>query len=356
MKSKKIKVFLGGYVNYINAQNLNCRALSEHLDPERFEVSTMLFPQTTARDFRPVRGVKYIRLWRPLRFGLYWAYLRGIVGADVIYLPKGEVSRFCYAVARLLGKKSFITVEGVMDKETLAGCVQSFGSEANVRNLYNRCDRVYSITKYMSSRNADALGVRSDGILYLGVEPDTFRIADKPHKKEGEPLDFVFIGSDVKRKRLNEFLDLAKAFPEDRFHVVGGHGDDIFKTMGYDPLPNVTAHGRLTHQELSALLRDMDAHVFPSRSEGFPKVTLETAAAGVPSIVYGDYGADEWITSGRDGYVVDRFEEIVDILKDLKANPDRLRTLSVNAVEMAKRFDWKSVMGQWEEAISALAK
>ena len=38
---KKIKVFLGAYINYTNAQNLNCRSIAEHLDKERFEVYTL---------------------------------------------------------------------------------------------------------------------------------------------------------------------------------------------------------------------------------------------------------------------------------------------------------------------------
>ena len=33
----RIKVFLGGYINYTNAQNLNCRAIAEHLNKDKFE-------------------------------------------------------------------------------------------------------------------------------------------------------------------------------------------------------------------------------------------------------------------------------------------------------------------------------
>ena len=37
----KIKVFLGGYINYTNAQNLNCRAIAGYLDKDKFLVSTL---------------------------------------------------------------------------------------------------------------------------------------------------------------------------------------------------------------------------------------------------------------------------------------------------------------------------
>ena len=37
----KIKVFLGGYINYTNAQNINCRGVAEHLDKNNFQVYTL---------------------------------------------------------------------------------------------------------------------------------------------------------------------------------------------------------------------------------------------------------------------------------------------------------------------------
>lgn len=38
---RRIRVFLSGVVNDTNAQNLNCRALLEHLDPTRYEVRAL---------------------------------------------------------------------------------------------------------------------------------------------------------------------------------------------------------------------------------------------------------------------------------------------------------------------------
>ena len=43
MRRKK-KVFLGAFLNYINAQNLNCLALAKYLDKEKFEVYALIFP------------------------------------------------------------------------------------------------------------------------------------------------------------------------------------------------------------------------------------------------------------------------------------------------------------------------
>ena len=116
-------------------------------------------------------------------------------------------------------------------------------------------------------------------------------------------------------------------------------------------LKNVNCHGTLNHQQLSQFLPTVQLHIFPSRAEGFPKVTLETAAAGVPSLVYDDYGADEWITTGKDGFVVKTLDEMKGVVQDLLDHPEKLQPLADNARAMAKRFDWSVVIKDWEREI-----
>lgn len=91
-----------------------------------------------------------------------------------------------------------------------------------------------------------------------------------------------------------------------------------------------------------------------SRSEGFPKVTLETAAMGVPSVVYGDYGASEWITTGKNGFVVDTIDEIEAVVKNLQQHPEQLDSLAKEAIKLAKSFDWKVLVKDWEKVIETV--
>jgi glycosyltransferase involved in cell wall biosynthesis len=100
----------------------------------------------------------------------------------------------------------------------------------------------------------------------------------------------------------------------------------------------------------------MDLHLFPSRSEGFPKVVLETAAAGVPSIVYADYGAGDWLSDGADGVVVETLADVEEVLKELSVNSQRLRKLSLGARRLAERYDWKHIAHHWDEKIRQLAR
>ena len=141
------------------------------------------------------------------------------------------------------------------------------------------------------------------------------------------------------------------------FHVVGGGvgGDGYAAQCKASGLANVVFHGSLTHDQLKAILPEVQLHVLPSRAEGFPKVIIETAGAGMPSLVYGDYGADEWITTGKDGFVVNTVDEMTAVIRDLVDHPEKMQPLADGARELARRFDAREVIKEWEVAIQQLA-
>ena len=92
-------------------------------------------------------------------------------------------------------------------------------------------------------------------------------------------------------------------------------------------------------------------HVFPSRSEGFPKVLLECAAAGVSSVVFSDYGAREWLKSG---FVVDTEAEMERQIQLLIQNPEVLQKASLASYSFAKTYSWSQIVKQWESVFSSL--
>lgn len=354
----RIKLFLGGYVNYLNAQNINCRALSETLDSGRFDITAMLFPLQTAADFRRVPGVRYLRMRRPGRLWRYILYFIGIARADVAYLPKGEISGFCLAVARCFKTNVFTTVEGLLDDFGLSLTRMTDTQKATYIANYAKFEpNLYAITRHISRDVAERRGLRfADRILYLGVNSEKFNSAGRRH---GSLSNIIFIGNTPSIKNISDFFSAAEAFPGIRFHIVGGNelkNGTVKSYIADHGLANVTYHGRLDHTALAELLKSMDLMYFPSRSEGFPKVHLETACAGVPTLCYSDYGASEWIDSGRNGLVVDTPEEALREIERLRENPEELRALSEGAVELGRKFDWKNTVGIWAEEIERLAE
>lgn len=336
-------------MNFLNAQNINCRALSEHLDQNQFKLMTILFWSGNAQDFIKVDGVRYIQARRPMWFFQYYVWFRGVAWADVAYLPKGECDKWCRFVANVFHTKVFTTIEGIMDEVLLS---RMKDPRKYLDHFYAYENRLYSITKYIASREKIVHSMNcQDTILYLGVETQNFC---KPHEEITRLKDVVFIGNDPIRKNAREFIEAAEKFPDVNFHIVGGNKLEdctIEEYIDSKSLKNVVYHGSLDHTHLAKLLSSMNLMFFPSRSEGFPKVMLETACAGVPTLCYDDYGAEEWIKNGYDGYVVKTKEEAFSIIQELKDNPYELKELSRNAVEMGKRFDWSILVKEWEKVI-----
>lgn len=368
--ARKIKVFLSGVVNSTNAQNLNCRALMKYLDPEKFEVRALAvysgnldLPDGTPRRvgksrlanafyatpkaFYPVRYPA--KIWHAIQL------VRGILWSDVAYLCKPEHWKLQRFVCRLFGKKAFKTIEGAFIGTNMEKALRLEGTPDGVRQSCAFTGHAYSITHAMQGVNERLLGLKTeDAILYLGVEPGTF-FNDGSRTKL---TDVCIIGGNLFYKGLDDFFQLASRFPQLTFHVVGSGLGNVNPASEVERhgLKNVIAHGEMTHATLAPFLKDIQLHVFPSRAEGFPKVTLETAAAGVPSVVYDDYGADEWIAHGKNGFVVKTLDEMAACIQGLLDEPAKLQPMAEAARALAKSFDWKVRVKDWERVIEELAK
>lgn len=352
---KRIKVFLGGYVDYLNAQNINCRALSEHLDLSKFEIMTMRFVESNAKDFVPTEGVKYLKLHRPSRIDIFRIYTQGIDWADVAYLPKGEIDAFCRWWAKICKTKLFTTLEGLISDTDLSKFPNDKKRQEYLCHFSKYEPYLYSITKFLVEDVGKRRGYHfAPEILYLGVESNMFL---NPNKVSNGLRNVCFIGNLLLTKNIHDFLNVSKVLPDVQFHIIGAREMGNVYVDEYiqrECLSNVTYHGRLDHAAMAKILEKMDIMYFPSRSEGFPKVHLETACAGVPTICYSDYGACEWITNGKNGYVVDTYEEAVSVLRDLQQYPEKLQELSRNATELGKRFDWGVLVKKWERVIESI--
>ncbi|MEG1581351.1 MAG: glycosyltransferase family 4 protein [Bacteroidaceae bacterium] len=354
MSKRRTKVFLGALVNCTNAQNLNCLALAKHLDKSKYEIMTMTV-YSGDLPVEKIQGVHYLQIRYPAKIWRPFYLIIGLLRCDVEYLPKPEYCCLCRFMLRILRKAAFQTIEGVFTGTNLDKALQSLHSISRIVTSLTYTRNTYSITQAMCAKNETALGIISNPkVLYLGVESQYF----KNDISRKQLTDVVIVGGNLKYKGLDDFLILAQHIPSLNFHIVGSGLGAISPTEEVHRLGlhNVICHGTLSHQELKELLKTVQVHIFPSHSEGFPKVTLECAAAGVPSIVYDDYGADEWITTGEDGFVVHSLEQIENILYDLLKFPQKLQPLSNSAYSLSLRFSWDSVIKDWEAVIDDLRR
>ena len=340
--TSRVKLFLGAYVNSTNAQNLNCLALAKYLDKSQFDITVLsLYSQPPVK----IEGVKIFRCIWPHRVVVYWAYFWNIIKADVVYLPKAEILGFNSFICQFFVKKSFSTIEGILDDTNFLKAKNKSG--ANVLNYYARLSQVFSISQYIKDFNFKKHGLISEGeILELGTESHLFLNTTY----QAAPITkVILIANNYSKKGVDDFLALANDYSQLEFHLVG-EGKKI-----ENHLPNLICHSKLSQHELSELLKDMQLHIFPSRSEGFPKVILESACAGVPSLVYADYGANQWIDHYQNGFVVQTLDEMKEVIEYLLNNKTSLNQISKNAIQLGLSYDWKLKVKVWQDAILALS-
>ena len=340
----KQKVFLGAYVNSINAQNLNCRALVQYIDSKKFECGAIEIESGELTSISS--SIKIFKAYWPHKISKYWSYLRGILWADIVYLPKVELSKWCRFFCWVFQKKSFSTMESVDEGLNWNKQLKNFGNKRAYLKHYKGFNKLFAISKFIAEKNSDLHAISFDGLLPLGVDSSCF----DSHIKE-ELRSIVIIGNNLLYKGWDLYLQLAEAFPKITFHVVGSGMGFVNPKEESNHLNNVVCHGQLKHKELNKILQTVDLHILPSRNEGFPKVVLECAAAGIPSLLFSDYGANEWMEGG---FVVDKNEEMKQIINLLLQDPNRLRQASSQSILLAEKYDWKHVVKRWEEVLSSL--
>ena len=338
---RKIKIFLGGYINYTNAQNLNCRAISEYLNKDQFEVLTL----TTHFGESEVFTVTTFNCFKPFIFSKHLGFLWGILNCDVAYLPKHiDTPRWVLKLANLIKKPIFTTIEGNVTDFSQEHCLcKLFGSTERMQKYFAYFNKIYAITKHLIDHTSIILNLEEKP-LYLGINTSHFTpIISKELKS------IVFIGRLIKRKGVEELIQLTKCYPNIKFNIIGS-GSEINKFENNAP-SNIIFHGRLSHTKINLVFKQSDILFVPSKSEGFPKVVLEAASAGIPSIVYDTYGASIWMDHKKNGFIVNNFDEVKDIVDELLNKSELLYIISKNSIELASSFDWKNIIKNWEKVI-----
>ena len=341
---KKVKIFLGGYINYTNAQNLNCRALAIYLDKDKFEIFTLVVHFGKKKQFE----VNTFNCFRPFHISKQIGFLWGILHCDVAYLPKHiDTPLWVLKVAKLLNKTIFTTIEGNVTDENKHNLITLFKGKNKMQKHFSFMNEIYGITRHLIEETKSVLRIKTKPLL-LGVDANKFT------EKLSEKLSsIVFVGGLIKRKRVEEFLAIAEHYPNLHFHIIGDGPER--NNLQQIASKNIVFHGVLNHTKMSEIFQKAELMFLPAKSEGFPKVILEAASAGIPSIVYNTYGASDWIEHKTNGFIVNNFENVKAIVNLLISDSELLQTTSKNAIELAKNFDWKNVIKDWEEVIINLS-
>lgn len=163
----------------------------------------------------------------------------------------------------------------------------------------------------------------------------------------------------AKRKGFTDFLEMARGVleghPAARFLIIGNpdHGKpDAVEPAAAEEYGISAAClflGQRPNAELPALYRSMDVLVLPSLFEGIPRVIMEAAAMGVPSVATHVKGNREAIVHGRTGLLVPLgdVQALARAVLDIVGDAARARAMGDQARGLAlDRFDERAVFAK----------
>lgn len=240
---------------------------------------------------------RYVRLMRQLRpaaylgftakpnvYGSLAAWLNGVpainsltgLGATFIHLPKLE--RLMSVLYRLaLRRSEAVLFHNPDDRDLFVG-----------RNLV-AADR--------------ARVIPGSGI-------DLAHFSPAPFPDNGDSAMFLFVGRLLWEKGVGEFVEAARLvrqdYPHARFRMVGAIGGDR-RAVPEAMVREWAAEGLIdyagTCSDIRSFIAEADCVVLPSWREGMPRVLLEGAAMGRPSIAFDVPGCRQAIVDGATGFL-----------------------------------------------------
>jgi len=139
-----------------------------------------------------------------------------------------------------------------------------------------------------------ARGFRNLSIWARGVDTSIFRPGPKSFLDGPRPVA-MYVGRVAVEKNMEAFLSLD--LPGTKYVV--GDGPDLRKLR--DAWPRVRFTGRKVGRELAAHMAAADVFVFPSRTDTYGIVLLESMACGVPVAAFPVTGPVDVVQPGRTG-------------------------------------------------------
>jgi glycosyltransferase involved in cell wall biosynthesis len=213
----------------------------------------------------------------------------GIAAVNFVNSHPAEHNRYLREFAGLRGRHHELVPDWV---------ARRVDSELEVADL------VLVPSRFVASQMV-ARGVPKDrvAIIPYGVDLGAFYPAT-PKRSRPATVNCLYLGQISHRKGIPVLLDAARRCRDlpVRFSLVG----PLVSTEVLDRLPsNVRYEGAAHPEGVPQAMRAADMFLLPTLEDSFGLVVLEAMASALPVITTNNAGASEFITHGKDGWIVE---------------------------------------------------
>jgi len=234
-----------------------------------------------------------------------------------------------------------------------------------LRWAYRRAARVTAISHYVAREINKVLPGLSIEVINPGVDYDFYAGKSGEAQTATEYEYIVTQGEFKRRKGYGEILPVVREVitvrPDLRYVIVANESrnesyrDKLYKLMeDLGIRDKVTVRSNLSREELRETYRNACLYLtLPTNVEGdvegFGMAIMEAAAAGTPAVVGKGSGADDAVSDGQSGFLVDGgdrgqvVEKILSIINDENLH----EKLSDGARRWASKNNWESKVKQY---------
>ena len=204
-------------------------------------------------------------------------------------------------------------------------------------------------------RHFPAMGERVQ-VIPNGVDTELFSPAAEADRGDGDRLRALFVGGDWDRKGLGAAIESLAGCPQAELTVVG-EGD----AAAYARLAERAGVGARVSfagptRDPVSWYRRADVFLLPTAYESFSLVSYEAAACGLPLLVTRVNGVEDLLEPGRNGWFIERDPEgIAARLRQLRSDPELLRSMGRAARAASLEYSWKRVVERYRQLYAELA-
>ncbi|WP_333621383.1 glycosyltransferase [Sphingobacterium multivorum] len=214
-----------------------------------------------------------------------------------------------------------------------------------VRSNLNKAKSLIAIS---SKQLLDGEKVSGNSIKFIphGVKESFFI-----HKKELiiDQLRLIIVCRLLKLKNIDLVIRALQKINYDYVFDIYGDGpekeylEQMIKNLGLEN--RIHLCGFINNVDLPAKLQEYNLFIMPSYPESLGRVYFEAMASGLPVIASKNTGIDGIIRHGREGFLIDHQSEseILEILELIGKDPNILRAMGNNAMELAQKFHWNNI-------------
>lgn len=110
----------------------------------------------------------------------------------------------------------------------------------------------------------------------------------------------------------------------------------------------VHLRGRRSRAEIRATFGRTDVFVAPAKLESFGIAALEARSAGVPIIALSGTGVEDFVVHGREGWLVDSDQAMVDTIASLARSPELVARVAGHNRSVTPSITWSEVLRRSE--------